>query len=139
MAYRKHKPHVKKIQSILGSLLYVYKCVKPARMFVNQMLFTLRSAPASGYVQLSVEFRKDNGWFASMLQQFNGKFIFDKSAERHNEILHVDVCLKGMGPLLEEYSLSLHHPSYIVLDKKLFIVYEMLNVLIGLRLWADCL
>ena len=37
----KDKATRKQLQSLLGSLLYVHKCVKPARMFVNRMLFTL--------------------------------------------------------------------------------------------------
>ena len=32
------------LQSILGLLLYVHKCVKPARVFLNRMLELLRSA-----------------------------------------------------------------------------------------------
>ena len=32
------------LQSILGLLLYVHKCVKPTRVFLNRMLELLRSA-----------------------------------------------------------------------------------------------
>ena len=73
-----------------------------------------------------------------MLAQFNGKVICDKSAEQHNEILHVDACLKGMGGRLGKVVCACPIPSYIVLDEKLFIVHlEMLNLLIALQLWAD--
>ena len=58
------------------------------------MLFTLQTAPASGYVQLSLDFKKAPPWFATLLEPFNDKVIFDKSAYQPNEVIHVDACLK---------------------------------------------
>ena len=34
----------RQLQSILGLLLYVHKCVRPARVFLNRMMDLLRSA-----------------------------------------------------------------------------------------------
>ena len=34
----------RQLQSILGLLLYVHKCVKPARIFLNRMLELLRAS-----------------------------------------------------------------------------------------------
>ena len=40
------KTHLTKmqIQSLLGKLLYIHRCVAPARIFVNRLLNTLREA-----------------------------------------------------------------------------------------------
>ena len=51
----------KSLQSLIGSLLYVHKCVRPARLFVNRILATLREAPATGRIQLSQEFQMSTG------------------------------------------------------------------------------
>ena len=42
----------RQLQSLLGSLIYVHKCVKPARCFLNRMLETLRNArnPVKNYL-----------------------------------------------------------------------------------------
>ena len=57
----------KQLQSMLGSLLYIHKCVKPKQIFVNNMMFTLHSAPTSGYIQPSLDLLKDARWFAALL------------------------------------------------------------------------
>ena len=43
-------------QSILGLLLYVHKCVKPACAFLNRVLLLLRSGHASQKISLTPEF-----------------------------------------------------------------------------------
>ena len=47
----------RQLQSILGLLLYVHKCVKPARIFINRMLDLLRSAHASQRIPLTTDFK----------------------------------------------------------------------------------
>ena len=51
------------LQSLLGSLLYVSKCVKPARFFLNRMLQVLRYQVTSNIIKLTPEFFKDLHWF----------------------------------------------------------------------------
>ena len=43
----------RQLQSILGLLLYVHKCVKPARVFLNRMLAILRSSHDSQKINLT--------------------------------------------------------------------------------------
>ena len=59
------KVHANKrqLQSLIGKLLFVHKCVRPARLFVNRMLEVLKSAPEVGKVHLSSAFSKDLNWF----------------------------------------------------------------------------
>ena len=57
----------RQLQSLLGTLLYVHKCVKPARFFLNRMLETLRNASNPARVQLDSDFQKDLGWFDKFL------------------------------------------------------------------------
>ena len=45
------------LQSILGLLLYVHKCVKPARIFINRMLDLLMSAHATQRITLTADFK----------------------------------------------------------------------------------
>ena len=57
----------RQLQSLLGLLLYVHKCVKPARAFLNRMLALLRSGHASQKIHLTPEFWRDLRWFAKFL------------------------------------------------------------------------
>ena len=49
----------RQLQSILGLLIYVHKCVKPARIFINRMLDLLRSAHATQHITLTTDFKLD--------------------------------------------------------------------------------
>ena len=51
------------LQSLLGSLLYITKCVKPARSFLNRMLQLLRDNCHNSKILLSPEFFRDLAWF----------------------------------------------------------------------------
>ena len=62
----------RQLQSLLGKLHHVSKCVRPARLFVSRMLDTLRTALDSGHVQLSAEFQKDIAWFLNFMPAYNG-------------------------------------------------------------------
>ena len=50
-------------QSLLGSLLYITKCIKPACFFLNCMLQILRSQGHTSRFQLPSSFYKDLNWF----------------------------------------------------------------------------
>ena len=51
----------KQLQSLLGKLLYLHRCVHQTRIFVNRLLNILRHANA--HVQIDTEMKKDILWF----------------------------------------------------------------------------
>ena len=78
----KHKATKKQLQSLVGSLIYIHKCVKPARLFVNRILAVLKLAPDNGYINLTEDFNKDIAWFNAFLLQFNGRTFFSKELQK---------------------------------------------------------
>ena len=50
------------LQSLLGTILYIHKCVKPARYFFSRMLATLRNISNPARVQLNDDFQRDLGF-----------------------------------------------------------------------------
>ena len=60
------------IQSLLGSLLYITKCVCPARFFLNIMLQALRDNTDLSRLALTQSFHQDLNWFLTFLTQYNG-------------------------------------------------------------------
>ena len=67
----------RQLQSILGLLLYVHKCVKPARIFLNRMLELLRASHGSQKILLTPDFKRDLRWFDKFLCKYNGISIYD--------------------------------------------------------------
>ena len=53
----------RQLQSLLGHLLYIHKCVKPARYFFNRMLQLLREYHGETRIHLNPEFHRDLTWF----------------------------------------------------------------------------
>ena len=60
------------LQSLLGLLLYITKCVRPARYFLNRMLQLLRDSHNDQNICLTAEFFKDLRWFQVFLTSYNG-------------------------------------------------------------------
>ena len=68
------KTHVSKkaMQSLLGKLLYLHKCVLPARAFINRILDLFRTNCHAKKIWLNDGFHKDIQWFLTFLPKFNG-------------------------------------------------------------------
>ena len=67
----------RQLQSMLGLLLYIHKCVKPARAFLNCMLALLRSGHVYQKIDLTSDFRRDLRWFGKFLPLYNGVSLYD--------------------------------------------------------------
>ena len=80
----------RELQSLLGNLLYVHKCVAPARIFLNRMLELLRSNYDAHLIELTHDFKRDLRWFSTFLHKY-----FDHVKTHH--VIELDACLSGLG------------------------------------------
>ena len=113
------------LQSLLGSLMHVTKCVKNSRPFLNRMLQNLRDAKDAEQVILNAEFYKDLAWFQRFLPHFNGVCLY--SHQLVQGTIQIDASLQGLGGRWEDYVYKLAIPLNM---KNLGIVQlEMLNLL----------
>ena len=119
----------RQLQSILGLLLYVHKCVKPARVFLNRMLDLLRSGHGQQKIRLTPDFKRDLGWFAKFLHTYNGVSLYD---HRNIDVtLELDACLTGFGGCSGD---CIYHLSIPRGFRNLTIVHlEMVNILLAIR------
>ena len=86
------------LQSLLGLLLYIHKCVKPARCFLNRMLDVLRRAQNLYKIKLDDDFHRDLLWFSKFLDVYNVVSPYDHRPI--NATLELDACLTGIGSSL---------------------------------------
>ena len=97
----------RELQSLLGKLLYVTKCVCASRPFLNRMMDTLRAAHKQDTIVIDCEFRRDLNWFTKFLPKFNGVAFFNhKPIHTHVEL---DASLEGLGAMCcqEIYAIAL--------------------------------
>ena len=121
------------LQSLLGLLLYVHKCVKPARAFLNRMLALLRAGHASQKIHLTTEFR----WFEKFLPLYNGVSLYDHRPTDHT--LELDACLTGLGGRWCDF--VYHLPIPLGFMNWSIVQLEMVKILLAVRLfqahWAS--
>ena len=132
-----HRRHLTKTQyqSLLGKLLYIHKCVPPARTFINRMLTLFRANSKARKIVLTADFHKDLNWFLNFLPSFNGVTYLRKSQIVNNHSLHIDASLTGLGGIWNDEVYST--PVFDLFPGDLKIVHlEMLNLVIALRVWA---
>ena len=116
------------LQSLLGSILYISKCVRPARHFLNRMLQLLRNNIHSRHIFVTEEFRKDLNWFCVFLKSYNGVTMYDLTPV-HKRV-YLDASLTGFDSFVYTLRLPLAYQTYNIA------YLEMLNVVVAFKVWA---
>ena len=125
------------LQSLLGQLLNIHKCVRPARIFLNRMLDLLRQNYDANTIKLTQAFRRDLRWFAKFVDKYNGVSMYNHRPVDH--VIELDACLDGLGCVWKNYVYHIPIPRHYL---GLTIVHlEMINILVALKIfgpfWAN--
>ena len=129
----------RQLQSLIGSLIYVHKCVKPARLFVNRLLEVLRLAPPTQSFSLPKFVFRDIAWFNTFLSQFNGSVKFKNISGTPKIEIFLDSSLKSLGGVWGHLVYTVQIASLALPPSCTIVHYEMFNVLLALRLWDAAL
>ena len=121
------------LQSLLGSLLYITKCVKSSRSFLNRMLQLLRDNSNNKDIVLTTELFKDLRWFNTFLQIYNGVTMYQVTPLF--EDIHLDASLTGLGGQFKNYVYSISIPKGYMGYNIAHV--EMLNVVVALKVWGQ--
>ena len=121
----------RQLQSLPGLLLYVHKCVKPARAFLNCMLALLRSGHAKQKIDLTPDFKRDLRWFGKFLPLYNGVSLHDHRSTDFT--LELDACLTGLGGRWGKF--VYHLPIQRGFMNWSIVHLEMVNILLAVRLF----
>ena len=122
----------RELQSLLGKLLYITKCVRISRPFLNRMLDLLRNADKLSKIALTVDFKRDLNWFLEFLPKFNGKAFI--SHYPINESVELDASLQGLGARWGSQVYSI--PIPLGYENLSIVHLEMLNILVAIRVWG---
>ena len=117
------------LQSLLGLLLYIHKCAKPARYFVNRLLEMLRNANNPNSMVITDDCKRDLAWFRKFLEQYNGVSIYA------DFVVQLDACLTGMGGCWK--NLIYHLPIPLGYKSMGIVHLEMINILVATKLFKN--
>ena len=123
----------KELQSLLGSLLYISKCVHSSRVFLNRMLDTLRAHFGRDNINLDQNFHRDLNWFIKFLPHFNGVAFFNHLP--FSMTIELDACLQGLGAICRNQVYAVKIPKNF--ENYSIVHLEMLNILVALRIWCQ--
>ena len=126
------------LESLVGKLMFVSKCVRSARVFMARMLNMLREMPEGVSLQVDAEMRLDLKWWFTFLYKFNGVVMMPMQDWcRPDSVIAVDACNTGIGGICYDTNEVFHlELSEEFLEKGLHInQIEALCVVIALKLW----
>ena len=114
-------------QSLLGSLLFITKCVKHARFFLNRLLQILGDHHSKKIITLTDQSHRDISWFKNFISKFNGESFYVK--DKRDKQINLDGGAvydnqNYAGKIPEKFR-DLHISSL-----------EMLNIPVALTVWA---
>ena len=125
------------LQSLIGKLQYVSKCVLQSRVFLNRLLETLRSMREKKSIALNVSFQKDLKWWARFVEKYNGVSFIPASLWSEPDVTFAtDSCLVGCGGFFDGEYFHTSFPEIISRQQLPIHCLEMLTVLIGIRIWG---
>ena len=120
----------RELQSLLGSLLYVAKCVKYARFFLNRMLTLLREIFDKKFIVITEDFKQDLRWFNTFLPVYNGVTFFKHVPSK---LVHLDACPTGLGPIFDQQVYAMDLPDEWSCKNIAYL--EMVNILVAIKVW----
>ena len=126
----------KEIQSIVGKLSFMAKCVRPGRLFIARMLETLKGCADKGRTELDREFLMDIKWWKEVMPRFNGVSLIPGKWSQEDEVLSVDACLTGAGGKCENEFFHTVFPEMVMQQTKDINQRELLTILVALKLWG---
>ena len=121
------------LQSLLGKLLCIARCVKGARIFLNRILQVYREKQHCKHIILTFDFYGDLFWFIRFLYTFNGVQSF--SPAKVQQTVFVDATLSHVGAIWGSRAYSLPLPD-LVLGLPIT-QCEMFNIVVCLHVWGE--
>ena len=124
----------RQLQSLLGKLLYIHRCVRHSRLFVNRMLALLRNLHNDNNIHLTDTFQRDIAWSNLFLDRVNGKTMI------HNQgfpqiYVFVDAFLSGVGAIWEDNVYASTYPPGFT-DILSIEHLELINIWVMLSVWG---
>ena len=129
------------LESLLGKLNFIAKCVRSGRVFINRMLQALRGLPRTGQVRIPDQLKMDLNWWKRYAPHFNGvSKIPENTWLEPDAVVSCDATLKACGGWHSsgEYFRETF-PSEIMNMNLHISALEMLTLVVTVGQWAKSL
>ena len=126
------------LQSLVGKLVFVSKCVRQSRVFIARILALLGKLRHNHHhANLTAEFRKDLVWWLRFLREYNGVSMINIAQwTSPDTVFSTDACLAGCGGVCDD---QYFHGVFLpfISEQNLDISsLELLTIVVALQLWG---
>lgn len=134
----KTKATKRELQSLLGKLSFVSKCVQNSRIFLMRIIDLLKRLKHNHHrVSLDKEFRKDISWWINFIAVYNGvSIICDVLWSAPDCVFATDACLTGCGGVCGRSVFHAPFPDWVLQQFTAIHQLEFLAFLVAIRLWG---
>ena len=124
------------LQSLVGKLVFVSKCVRQSRVFIARILALLGKLKHNHHhANLTSEFRKDLVWWRLFLREYNGASMINITKwTSPDEVFSTDACLAGNGSVCNGQYFYGVFPSFISEQNLDISSLELLTIVVALKL-----
>ena len=134
----KTKATKRELQSLLGKLSFVSKCVQNSRIFLMRIIDLLKRLKRNHHrVSLNKDFRKDISWWINFIAVYNGvSIICDVPWSAPDCVFATDACLTGCGGVCGRSVFHAPFPDWVLQQFTAIHQLEFLAFLVAVRLWG---
>jgi hypothetical protein len=135
---QKKKASKRELQSLIGKLQFVSKCIRPGRIFVSRLLLLLPSLSKPHHkFHITIETRKDLLWWRKFLTHFNGvSLIPDMIWSSPDSVFSTDACLQSAGGFCQQEYFSAAFPQFIISQNFNINILELLTIMVAIKVWG---
>ena len=132
------------LQSLVGKLSFISKCVWQSSLFLSRILALLWTLRQNGHrTRLSTEFRRDIAWWLRFMRTYKGVSIISSLVwTAPDAVFSTDACLLGCGGLTQSQYFHVQFPADVLARFSKIHLLEALAILVALclwgHLWAGC-
>ena len=132
----KTKVNRKELESLIGKLQFIAKCVKPGRTFIARLINWLKTMDKKGYYGIPLEARKDIAWWGRFLETYNGvSLIWLTNKPITDMVIATDASSVGFGGTFGNEYFRGRFPKE--LQGSNIAVLELLAVMVALKIWGE--
>ena len=131
----RNKAKRKEVESLIGKLQFMAKCVKAGRIFLSRLIQWISTMDRNKKYTIPLEAQKDITWWARFIQTFNRVSLLWLHKESTTDtVLQTDACPKGYGGICGNQYFRGRFPKH--LQGTNIAVLEIWAVMVGLKVWA---
>ena len=125
----------KEMESLVGKLQFMGKCVKPGRIFISRLINWMKTLDRQRKYTIPLKARKDMAWWARYLEEYNGvSILWLHNNTEPDQLIATDASKKGYGGISGQQYFKGRFP--LDWHSKNIAELEMWAVLVALKIWA---